>query len=80
MTFAKWLDTFLSEKGIDAEEVILVEGAMGENHIPIGVLADHMKGTSPHEQKRLKAMFVKIDFVNGNVRHFLAHLAQAVAL
>jgi hypothetical protein len=80
MTFAKWLDTFLSEKGVDSEEVLLVEGESGENHIPIGVLADHMKGTSPREQKRLKEVLVKIDFRNGNVRYFLTHLAQAVAL
>lgn len=80
MNFAKWLDTFLSEKGIDAEEILIAEGPLGENRIPIGCLADRMKGAPARERRAIKAMIVKIDFRNGDVRHFLAHLAKAVAL
>lgn len=33
-----------------------------------------------HEQKAIKTMLVKIDFVNGDVRRYLRHMAQAIAL
>lgn len=32
------------------------------------------------EQRAIKTMLVKIDFVNGDVRKYLRHLAQAIAL
>lgn len=80
MTFSKWLETFLSEKGVDLEETLTVQGASGANWIPVSALVDAMKRTSAREQTGIKAMLVKIDFANGNVRHYLTHLAQAVAL
>ena len=79
-TFAPWLDTFLREKGIDAEERLTVEGPRGENSIPIGCLADAMKRAPDHERKRLKLLLIKVDFLNGDVRHCLRHLAHAIAL
>ena len=80
-SFARWLDTFLDEKGIDSEEVLVVEAHDGtENRIPVGCLVEAMKGAPESERRGLKAMFVKIDFVNGDVRKYLAHLARAIAL
>lgn len=79
VAFGKWLDTFLSEKGIDREEVLEVEGPSGTNWMPVGVLVGIMKTAPTHERNGIKTMLVKIDFVNGNVRHYLAHLGKAVA-
>ena len=78
--FAGWLDRFLSEKGVDLEEMIEVEGALGMNLIPVRALADAMKGAPAREQKGIRTMMVKIDFVNGDVRRYLRHLAKAIAL
>ncbi len=77
--FGTWLDTFLSEKGIDAEETLTAEGASGTNWIPVGCLVAMMKRAPKHEQAGIKSMIVRIDFANGNVRHYLSHLAKAVA-
>lgn len=77
--FAKWLDTFISEKGIDTEHVLEAEGDSGTNFIPVGVIVEMMRGAPAQEQRGLKEMIVKIDFYNGDVLHYFTHLAQAVA-
>lgn len=79
MKFTNWLDTFLSEKGIDLETRVTAQGPSGENSIPVGCLVDLMKSAPKHEQDGIKKMLVKIDFMNGNVLHYFAHLAKAVA-
>lgn len=79
-TFANWLTTFLDEKGIDTEERFEVEGKSGTNSIPVGCLVEAMVQAPAHEQRAIKAACVRIDFLNGDVRHFLRHLAQALAL
>lgn len=79
--FDKWLDTFLEEKGIDLDEGFTVQGAnWGDNHMTYGVVVEHIKIAPKGEQNKIKDMLVKIDFKNGDVRHFLRHLAQAIAL
>jgi hypothetical protein len=79
-SFNRWLDTFLDEKGIDGEEILEAEGPSGTNWIPIACLVELMKAASESERQSLKAVLVRIDFVNGDVRHYLTHLAKAVAL
>lgn len=79
-SFNKWIDTFLSEKGIDSEELLEAEGPLGMNYIPVGALVSSIKGSNEKNQKEIKAIMVKIDFKNGDVRHFLKHLAKAIAL
>lgn len=77
--FDHWIDTFISEKGIDPEETFEVEGPSGMNEIPYGVIIEHMKITSPEEQKQLKNMIVMLDFKNADIRKYLRHLGQAIA-
>ena len=78
--FTRWLDRFLSEKGIDPERVFEVDGAQyGTNFIPVGVVVQHIKITSPAEQAKIKNVLVAIDFKNGDVYHFLNHLAKSLA-
>jgi hypothetical protein len=78
--FGRWLDTFLSEKGIGLDEVLEVDGPSGTNWMPVGVLASIMKDEAPAaEQAGIKSMLVRIDFRNGDVRDYLRHLARAVA-
>jgi hypothetical protein len=79
MKFNEWLDVFLDEKNLDAEEVIVVEGPSGPNHLPIGVLVEHIKIASVKEQCGIKEMLVKLDFHNADIRLYLKHLAKAIA-
>ena len=80
MSFNKWIDTFIEEKGIDTESILEVEGLLGTNYIPVGCVIEAMKNAPFSEQKAIKNMIVKIDFVNGDVVDFFRHLAQAIAL
>ncbi len=80
MTFTKWLDTFLAEKGIDLEQMLFVNGPSGENAIPVECLVEAIKSAPSHEQSGIKSMIVKIDFINGDVLDYFRHLAQAIAL
>lgn len=79
MTFNKWIDTFVSEKGIDLEHMFEVEGPSGTNWIPVAVVVEHMKIAQMTEQAAIKDMIVRIDFQNGDVLDFFNHLAKALA-
>lgn len=80
MTFNTWLETFLSEKGIDRDHVLEVDGPSGFNAIPVDCLVSLMKQAPKHEQQGIKSMIVKIDFRNGDVLDYFKHLARAVAI
>lgn len=80
MNFKNWLNTFIDEKGIDRETIIEAEGASGTNFIPVGCLLEAIEAAPANEQQGIKATLVKIDFMNGNVMHFLKHLAKAIAI
>lgn len=80
MNFSNWLDTFLSEKGIQLDQPFTVEGKSGPNFMEVSHVVAAMKAAPAHEQNRIKATFVKIDFVNGDCMHFIKHLAGAIAI
>ena len=81
MLFDTWVDTFLSEKGIDLEHVLEVPGPYGGvNLIPVGVLMERIKGAPTKEQQGIKNTLVRIDSANGDVLQFLHHLAKAIAI
>lgn len=79
-SFTKWIDTFLSEKGIDLGQVLEVEGKSGLNCIPLECLVDTIKTAPAIEQAAIRNTIVKIDFMNGDVIPFFRHLARAIAL
>lgn len=78
--FDAWLDTFVSEKGVQRDQRFDVEGPSGTNSMEYGMIIDAIKSTGAGEQKSIKAMIVKIDFANGDVCHYFRHLAQAIAI
>ena len=42
--FIKWLNTFNTEKGLDLDEILEVEGPSGVNIMPLEVVIDAIKG------------------------------------
>lgn len=80
MTFTKWLETLITEKGLDREQRVEVEGPSGMNSIPLGSIEAAINSASASEQAKIKTTLVKIDFCNGDVMHFFKHLAQAIAI
>jgi hypothetical protein len=77
--FTRWIDTFISEKGLDLDHRFQVEGKSGMNSIPLECLVDAIKSAPANEQIGIKSMIVKIDFLNKPVMPYFAHLAQAIA-
>ena len=81
MKFDTWLDTFISEKGIDLDEVVEVTGPSGQiNSIPLECVIEAIKGTKGKAQAVIKDALVKIDFTNGDIVGYLRHLAKALAV
>ncbi|ART70660.1 MULTISPECIES: hypothetical protein [Mycobacteriaceae] len=78
--FDAWIDTFVEEKGVDLEHRFDVDGPQwGWNSIPLSVVIDTAKNTSPAEQEQIKKQLVEIDFKNGDAMHFFEFLAQQLA-
>ena len=72
--------TFFLEKDL-TDEVYTVTSKNGTpNIIPSSVVIEAVKRTRGEEAKKIETILRKIDFLNGNVHHFLQHLAQAMAL
>ena len=78
--FKSWLNRFVDEKGLDREEMIVVDGPSGENIMNLGVVLEHLLIAPDREQSAVRDMIVRIDFVNGNVMHYFKHLAKALAI
>ncbi len=74
-----YLNDLISEKGLNKETIIEVEGASGTNFIPLGVVVEHILIVNSTEQAKITKTLVKIDFHNGDVMHFFTYLAQAIA-
>ena len=75
-----FFETFFSEKDL-TDEVYTVTSANGTpNIIPSSVVIEAVKRTKGEEAQKIETILRKIDFLNGNVHHFLQHLAQAMAL
>jgi|TARA_B100000035_G_scaffold300773_1_gene296760 hypothetical protein len=83
MTTATFFNTFFEEKGL-TEEIYEVEakndGIFGATHlIPTTAVIERIKTTRGEEAKKIEAILRELDFRNGDVHHFLRHLAQAMA-
>ena len=75
-----FFETFFSEKDL-TDEVYTVTSENGPpNIIPSSVVIEAVKRTRGEEAKKIETILRKIDFLNGNVHHFLQHLAKAMAL
>lgn len=78
-TAASYLDMFFKEKRIPSK-VFEVTDSQGITHsIPNQVVIDMIKQTRGRERASIEDTLRKIDFGNGDVNHFLAHLAKGLA-
>ena len=75
----KYLRDFFAEKDIP-EKIFEVEGPeWGTNFIPNTVVVEHIATCGVEEAKKIADVLRNIDLHNGDVNHFLAHLAGAIA-
>jgi len=75
-----YLNNLLNEKGINRELHLDIEGNSGLNIIPLQIVVDAIINTNKEEQNQIKKTLVMIDFKNGDVMHYIKHLAQAIAI
>lgn len=67
--------TMLDEKGLLDEVFTINKG--GQLHIiEIGALIEAMEIAPSHEQSQIELIMRKIDFINGDMMHFMNHLAE----
>lgn len=74
-----YLYKFFQEKEIPARSFSVTD-SQGLNHtIPNTVVVEHIAQTGPGERRKIEGILRQIDFKNGDVNHFLEHLANAIA-
>mgnify|MGYP001297475073 FL=1 len=78
MAFNKWFDTFIEEKGIDTGFTFEFDEAGMFHLVETAVVIDWVKKLDPETKAKIKNNFVKIDFVNGNVMHFMEFMAKGM--
>lgn len=79
MTTATYLSTFFAEKDLE-ERTYEATAPDGTLHlIPTGCVIEAIMRAPEGEQAQIAGVLRQIDFKNGNVHHFLNHLAGALA-
>jgi len=73
-----YLYKLLEEKGIELEETFDIEANGNLNIFQYGVIVEAILSTSIKEQQSIRNMLIRIDFKNGDIKHYLRHLAQAL--
>ena len=75
-----FFNTFFTEKNL-TEETYEVTSANGTpNLIPTSAVIDAIKRTQGTEAQQIEKILRQIDFANGNVHHFLKHIAPGLAI
>lgn len=73
----EFITTMLEEKGL-IDEILEIEHE-GINHtMPIGVILEFIENAPLNIQNQIKDTLSKIDFMNGDVLHFMRHLAVGI--
>jgi len=76
----KYLVALFEEKNISLETSIEAQGESGTNFMTLQTVVDAIVIVPKHEQRKIKDILVQIDFKNGDVLHFMKHLANALAI
>lgn len=75
----KYLRMFFEEKDLPEKEFEVKAPNGTINYIPNSVVIEHIMIAPEHEKEQIANIIRKIDFMNGDVNHFLNHLAGAIA-
>jgi hypothetical protein len=78
-TFINWLETFLEEKDAPYVSWELTDESGTTHMIDSDVVVEFVKyECSADVQDDIKNAIVKIDFMNGDINHYLRFLAQGI--
>ena len=75
-----FFNRYFNEKDLDNQvyEIAALNGTM--NLIETDMVIAKIKTTQGEEAKKIEAIIRQIDCLNGDIHHFLRHLAQAMAI
>ena len=73
-----YLHRFFREKSLKPTTYHIVDSSGLSHSIPTQVVIEAIASTSGEERKHIEGIIRKIDFSNGDLHHFLRHLAQAL--
>jgi hypothetical protein len=71
---AKYLETFFEEKALD-ERVYEIEHDEMTHFVESDFVIELIKKSSTGEQEKIAHIIRRLDFANGDIHHFLKHLA-----
>lgn len=74
-----YLNRFFAEKVIPEREFTVTDSQGMDHFIPNGVVVEAIAQTSGAERKKVEDTLRQIDYRNGDVNHYLEHLAKALA-
>ena len=78
MAMIPYLETFFAEKDLPEANWELVDENGWTHVIGSAVVLEHLAIAPVEEQEAIANIIRKIDFNNGDVNHFLQHLANAL--
>ena len=75
-----FFNRYFNEKDLDNQvyEIAALNGTMNLIETDMGIAK--IKTTQGEEAKKIEAIIRQIDCLNGDLHHFLKHLAQAMAI
>jgi len=80
IAFVHWIEKFLEEKVIDLNESFQVAGPSGPNFMSFGLVVEAMISSPIHERTAIKVRLINLDFIGADIREYLIHLSQAIAI
>lgn len=79
--FASWIQTFVSEKGLDLDHRFEMDGPSGMvNSIPLSNVVAATIHTCQSEQELIRKHLISLDFRNSDVMDYFEKLAGALAI
>jgi hypothetical protein len=79
--FVSWMQTFVSEKGLDLDHRFEMDGPGGMvNSIPLSSVVAATFQTCQSEQEIIRKHLISLDFRNSDVMEYFEKLAGALAI
>lgn len=75
----EWLKLFFEEKALD-NRVYEVEAGDNLHILDTQTVISLIQQAPKHEQTNIMNMLIQIDYYNGDVHHFMEHLARCFAM
>ena len=74
----KWIETLIEEKQINTGECFKIETAKQHHFMPLQLVVENILSAPHSEQKQIKKMLIKIDFMGGDILDYFKHLARVL--